>query len=87
MSDALRSMVTPIYMPLWLRIPAVILGLAILLPALIHNAVHVWLLVQGAPLPEHTGSDWARFAQIVLGAGIGFPDPVVGMIRAWRTKA
>lgn len=77
--------IRPVYMPWWLRIVAIVVGLAIATPPLAHMIAHISMMVQGLPIAE-TGSDWARFAQIALGVGVGFPDPVIGMIRAWRGR-
>ena len=63
----------PIYMPAALRVAAIALG------------VLTVLMFRGIESHE-TGSDWPRVALIVLGAGVGFPDPVVRMIAAWRGR-
>jgi hypothetical protein len=73
----------PIYMPRWVRIVAILIGFLIILPPLMHMVAHTWLMIQGLDVLE-TGSDWPRVAQIVIGAAIGFPDPIVRLVRGWR---
>ena len=82
---ALPESVRPIYMPRWLRVAAIALGVLIIAPPIVHMFVHTVLMFRGIELHE-TGSDWPRVALIVLGAGVGFPDPVVRMIAAWRGR-
>lgn len=88
MHGRVRQVMTPVYMPVWVRVLAIAVGLLILAPPLIHTISHVYLTVMHPDVAErlHTSSDWPRLVQIIVGAGIGFPDPVIGMIRAWRVK-
>jgi len=79
----LPSMAQPVYMPIWVRVLAIAVGLLIILPPLAHMSAHTYLMLSGLDVVE-TGNDWARVAQIVVGAGIGFPDPVVRLVRGWR---
>ena len=81
----LPEVVRPIYMPAALRVAAIALGLVIIAPPIIHMFAHTVLMFRGIESHE-TGSDWPRVALIVLGAGVGFPDPVVRMIAAWRGR-
>ena len=78
---ALPESVRPIYMPRWLRVAAIALGVLIIAPPIVHMFAHTVLMFRGIEL-HGTGSDWPRVALIVLGAGVGFPDPVVRMIAA-----
>jgi|SRR3989304_1630475 len=75
----------PIYLPRWVRVAAIALGVLIIAPPIVHMFAHTVLMFRGIELHE-TGSDWPRVALIVLGAGVGFPDPVVRMIAAWRGR-
>lgn len=80
---SLPSPTQPVYMPLWVRVVAIAFGAMIALPAAFHMAAHTYLMINRITVVE-TGSDWARVAQIVVGAAIGFPDPIVRLVRGWR---
>jgi len=81
----LRDAVRPVYLPSWVRVGAIAFGGLIALPPIAHMLAHVWLMLHGVQSTD-TGSDWPKVVLIVVGAGIGFPDPVIGMILAWRRK-
>lgn len=81
----LPESVRPICMPRWVRVAAIVLGLLIITPPIMHMVAHTVMMFRGIEFHE-TGSDWARVALIVLGAGVGFPDPMVRMIAAWRGR-
>ena len=81
----IRDAVRPIYMPPALRILAVTAGLIVAAAPLTHMFAHVWLQLHGGA-PVESGSDWPKVVLIVVGLGVGFPDPIIGMILAWRRR-
>jgi len=81
----MRDAVRPVYMPPVLRVFAVAVGLVVAAAPLTHLFVDAWLKLHGTP-ESHVGNDWSKVVLIVVGLGIGFPDPIIGMILAWRRR-
>jgi len=80
-----RGYFEPIYMPFGIRVAAIVFALLIASPVLIHMWAHAALMLRGVATDNLT-SDWPQFFQLVLAAGVAFPDPVVRMIRAYRGR-